>query len=110
MLGHQGVRLVEPLLAGQPGLVLGALGRRGGSAWPLCTGPLPSRGPACYTLGMARKREGTRNPGRPISGKPAVPVPRQAIGTRLDALYRQDRAILEQARAMVARSVNTEMV
>jgi predicted nuclease of restriction endonuclease-like (RecB) superfamily len=60
---------------------------------------------------MAKKPEEARSRGRPISGNPAVPEATcQATGTRLDALYRQVREILEQARATAARSVNTAMV
>lgn len=59
---------------------------------------------------MAKKPAETRKPRRQTSGKPAVPAARPASDTRLDALYRQVREILEQARVAAARSVNTGMV
>ena len=64
----------------------------------------------CYTLGMAKKREATRKPGRAASGKATVPAVSEAIDSRVDVLYRQVREIIEQARATAARSVNTAMV
>ena len=75
-----------------------------------CTGHLPSKGRLCYTLGMAKNRKPTRKPMGQNSGKHATPATRETADTRLDAVYRQIREILEQARAKVARSVNTEMV
>jgi hypothetical protein len=59
---------------------------------------------------MARKREEKQTPGRRAARRSAVPTARKASDARLDALYRQVREILEQARATVARSVNTGMV
>jgi hypothetical protein len=41
---------------------------------------------ACYTLGMAKKREATRKPGRAASGKATVPAVSRAIDTRVDVL------------------------
>jgi DUF1016 N-terminal domain len=59
---------------------------------------------------MAKKPPETRKLRRQKSGKPAVPAARPASDTRLDALYRQVREILEQARVAAARSVNSGMV
>ncbi len=59
---------------------------------------------------MARKRAEAREPRRRTSRTPAPPAARRASRPRLDALDRQVREILEQARAAVARSVNTQMV
>jgi hypothetical protein len=64
---------------------------------------------------MLYPRHGQETSGDPktpaqTSGKPAVPKARPASDSRLDALYRQVREILEQARVAAARSVNTGMV
>jgi predicted nuclease of restriction endonuclease-like (RecB) superfamily len=59
---------------------------------------------------MAKNRKPTRKPRGQTPGKHATPATQEAADTRLDTVYRQIREILEQARANVARSVNTEMV
>ncbi len=53
---------------------------------------------------MAKNRKSIRIPRGPTPGKHATAATRETTDTRLDAVYRQIREILEQARAKVVRA------